>query len=55
MANETVQNEFMYAPPEVIKNICEAMPDDDSLIDLSELFNVFGESTRIKILSALSG
>ncbi len=55
MENEMSQNEFMYAPPEVIKHICETMPDDDSLIDLSELFKVFGDSTRIKILSALSG
>ena len=55
MENEISQNEFMYAPPEVIKHICETMPDDDSLIDLSELFKVFGDSTRIKILSALGG
>lgn len=31
------------------------MPDDDTLIDVAELFKVFGDSTRIKILSALSG
>jgi len=30
------------------------MPDDDVLIDLSEVFKVFGDSTRVKILSALS-
>ena len=30
------------------------MPDEDTLIDLAELFKVFGDSTRIKILTALS-
>lgn len=29
------------------------MPDEDVLIDLSELFKVFGDSTRIKILYTL--
>ncbi|MCR5717290.1 MAG: metalloregulator ArsR/SmtB family transcription factor [Lachnospiraceae bacterium] len=30
-----------------------AMPDDDELYDLAELFKVFGDSTRIRILFAL--
>lgn len=29
------------------------MPDEDELYDLAELFKVFGDSTRIKILFAL--
>jgi len=29
------------------------MPDEDNLIDLADLFKVFGDSTRVKILSAL--
>jgi DNA-binding transcriptional ArsR family regulator len=29
------------------------MPDEDILLDLSELFKVFGDSTRVKILCAL--
>ena len=29
------------------------MPDEDELYDLAELFKVFGDSTRIKILYAL--
>lgn len=33
-----------------IKNI---MPSDDDLIDVAELFKVFGDSTRIKILFIL--
>lgn len=30
-----------------------SMPDEEVLIDLSELFKVFGDSTRIKILYTL--
>ncbi len=30
------------------------LPDDDLLFDLSEFFKLFGDSTRIKILEALS-
>lgn len=31
-----------------------AMPDEDLLVDVSEFFKVFGDSTRAKILAALS-
>lgn len=31
-----------------------ATPDENTLIDLSELFKIFGDSTRIKILFLLS-
>ena len=34
--------------------ISRAMPDEISLCDLAEFFRVFGDSTRIKILYALS-
>lgn len=30
------------------------MPDEDTLYDVAELFKVFGDSTRTRILSALS-
>ncbi len=39
--------------PEHIRQVREMMPDDDSLYDLSEVFRVFGDSTRIRILYAL--
>ena len=32
-----------------------SMPDEDLLFDLAELFKIFGDSTRIKILFALLG
>lgn len=38
---------------ELLSNVKEGMPKDDVLIDLSDLFKLFGDSTRIKILYAL--
>lgn len=37
-----------------VKKVLEAMPDEDLLYDAAELFKIFGDSTRIRILSALS-
>lgn len=37
----------------IIENTRERMPDIETLYDLSELFRVFGDSTRISILCAL--
>lgn len=37
----------------VMKNKIQCMPDDECLYDLAELFRIFGDSTRIKILFAL--
>lgn len=52
--NELPSCELIHAHPMEIETIRKKMPDDDTLIDLAELFKVFGDSTRIKILSALS-
>ena len=38
---------------ETIKSVIEKQPADEYLYDLAELFQVFGDSTRIKILYAL--
>ena len=38
---------------EAAEKIAKCMPDDEYLYDLSELFRIFGDSTRIKILFAL--
>lgn len=37
-----------------VKKALEVMPDEDLLYDAAELFKIFGDSTRIRILSALS-
>ena len=38
-----------------LRSIIDNMPDEDKLIDLAELFRIFGDSTRIRILFALLG
>ena len=35
------------------KAVTDHMPDEDQLYDLAEVFKVFGDSTRIKILYVL--
>lgn len=37
----------------VVKKVKMKMPEDTDLYDLAELFKIFGDTTRIKILSAL--
>ena len=37
----------------LLKIVNEKMPEDEKLFDLSELFKVFGDSTRMKILFVL--
>lgn len=38
---------------DAVAQVLAALPDDETLYDLSELFRVFGDSTRIKILYVL--
>jgi len=38
---------------DIIQNVRENMPDEDTLFDLTELFRIFGDSTRIRILYVL--
>ena len=38
---------------DLLKIVNEKMPEEDELYDLAELFKVFGDSTRIRILFVL--
>ena len=38
---------------EVVQAVRERMPEEDKLYDLAELYKVFGDSTRIRILFLL--
>jgi ArsR family transcriptional regulator, lead/cadmium/zinc/bismuth-responsive transcriptional repressor len=38
---------------EVVRAVQNRMPDEENLLDLADLFKVFGDSTRVKILCAL--
>ena len=51
MINETC--DYMHAHDEVIDKIKENMPREEILYDLAEVFKIFGDTTRIKILYVL--
>lgn len=51
--NGEISGEFLAAHEDVVKRVLEKQPADEYLYDLAELFKVFGDSTRIKILYAL--
>lgn len=38
---------------DIVEKVLEQQPDDEILYDLAELFKVFGDSTRIKILYSM--
>jgi DNA-binding transcriptional ArsR family regulator len=38
---------------DVVAEVRAKMPDEEVLMDLADLFKVFGDSTRVRILSAL--
>lgn len=50
---ELPETEFLAAREDVVKKVLSQQPDDEILYDLAELFKVFGDSTRIKILYSL--
>ena len=54
MKGEVECCDYMHVHDELVGELNKNMPDEDILADLSELFKVFGDSTRIRILYALS-
>lgn len=40
---------------ELLQSSQRLMPDDEKLFDIAEIFKVFGDSTRIRIMYALQG
>ncbi|WP_294471010.1 metalloregulator ArsR/SmtB family transcription factor [uncultured Ruminococcus sp.] len=51
--SEAKKPEFLALSQEDIDRIERETPPDEQLYDLAELFKVFGDSTRIRILHAL--
>ena len=47
------QCEYMITHQDVVDKVITKMPEEEVLYDLAELFKVFGDSTRIKILYVL--
>lgn len=50
---EDNQNDFLAVHEDVVKRVKDKQPDDEYLYELADLFKVFGDTTRIKILYAL--
>lgn len=45
--------DYIHAHEDTVKTVREKMPSDETLYDLAELYKIFGDSTRIKILYVL--
>ncbi len=52
-ANVTVEKEYLETHDELIQSVLDRQPADEVLYDLAELFKMFGDSTRIKILYSM--
>lgn len=45
--------EYMHAHEDVVESVKKQMPQEEVLYDLADLFKIFGDTTRIKILYCL--
>ena len=45
--------DYIHAHADIIEKVTSEMPEEEVLYDLAELFKIFGDSTRIKILYVL--
>lgn len=50
---ETDSKEYLAAHRELVEKVQKSQPSEEHLYDLAELFKMFGDSTRVKILFAL--
>ena len=50
---KTPEQDFLCLDESGVEAVRRQMPDEDDLYDLAELYKVFGDSTRIKILYVL--
>lgn len=48
------QPKYMYVTDEICAEIDQTIPPDEMLYDLADLYKVFSDTTRIRILYALS-
>ena len=54
MQDKDLMCEKNHVHDEVCEQVTVDMPSEDTLYDVAELFKIFGDSTRIRILSALA-
>ena len=52
---EVERCEFIHVHEDIVKKVTREMPGDETLYDLADLFRIFADSTRIKILYVLYG
>ena len=45
---------YLQAHGDLVAKVKEELPEDEVLYDLAELFKIFGDSTRVKLLYILS-
>lgn len=45
--------DFIHAHEDIVEKVRAQLPGEDALYDLTELFRIFGDSTRIRILYVL--
>ena len=45
--------DFIHAHEELVEKVRRDLPGEDTLYDLTELFRIFGDSTRVRILYVL--
>ena len=45
--------ELLHLHEEIVDKVRKMIPSEDTLYDLTELFRIFGDSTRVRILYAL--
>lgn len=50
---EQNREEFLCVHEDVVNKVMSQMPPEETLYDLAELYKVFGDTTRIRILYAL--
>ena len=46
-------SEYLHAHSDLIERVNENMPDEEILYEIAELYKIFADSTRIKILYVL--
>ncbi len=51
---DEITGESLRSHEELVEKVRAALPEDEVLYDLAELFKIFGDSTRIKLLYILS-
>ncbi len=51
--SEEERSEYLCVHEDTVRRVLEDMPEEETLCDLAELFKVFGDTTRIRILYAL--